>query len=103
MALSEEGALRELFGGSLGTGLLVGAGVLVLGPIFAPTIGRVLRPVAKQAIRAGMDLSAGMRELVDESRAELAAAGDVPSGAAPPKSRRSDRPTRAKGRSPGGC
>ena len=89
MALSEEGALRELFGGSLGTGLLVGTGVLVLGPIFAPTIGRVLRPVAKQAIRAGMDLSAGMRELVDESRAELAAAGDVPSDAATAKSRRS--------------
>ena len=100
MALFEEGALGELVGGSLGTWLLVGAGVLVLGPIFAPTIGRMLRPLAKQAIRAGLGLyetgrsavaeaSAEMRELMDESRAELAAAGNVPSVAATTKSRRS--------------
>ena len=100
MALFEEGALGELFGSSLGAGLLIGAGVFLLGPILASTIGRTLRPVAKQAIKAGMGLyetgrsaageaSAGMRELVDESRAELAPAGDVPSDAATPKPRRS--------------
>ncbi len=66
-----------------GTGLAIGAGVLLLVPGVLPAVGRMIRPLAVGAIKAGMvvynQATSGMREaagdLVAEARAELEAEG----------------------------
>jgi hypothetical protein len=66
-------ALDDIFQGNLGAGLLFGLGAVVL----APFATRVLRPVAKAAIKGGMtvyrDTGIGdaTGDLVAEARAEL--------------------------------
>jgi hypothetical protein len=46
--------VEDLFKGNIVTGLAVGIGAVVLGPIVAPTLTAVLRPAAKAAIKAGI-------------------------------------------------
>ena len=70
--------LDNVFEGGMGTGLAV-AGAVVLAPTLLPVVGRILRPVAKAAIKGGLVLYnetlAGVGEvagdLVAEARAEL--------------------------------
>jgi len=40
--------------GNIGTGLAVGIGMAVLGPVVVPMVGAVVRPLAKGVIKAGM-------------------------------------------------
>lgn len=66
-------ALDDIFQGNLGAGLLFGLGAVVL----APFATRVLRPVAKAAIKGGMTvyretgIGDATGDLVAEARAEL--------------------------------
>jgi Protein of unknown function (DUF5132) len=67
-----------MFKGNMATGLAV-AGAVVLAPTLLPAVGRILRPVAKTAIKGGLVLYretlAGVGDvagdLVAEARAEL--------------------------------
>ena len=45
---------EDVFKGNLGTGLAVGLGAMVLGPVVAPALVSVLRPLAKGVIKAGI-------------------------------------------------
>jgi len=45
---------EDMFKGNLGTGLAVGIGAAVIGPLVAPVVGAVLRPAAKAVIKAGL-------------------------------------------------
>jgi hypothetical protein len=71
--------VEDMFKGNAVTGIAVGAAVLFLGPTILPTIGRVLRPVAKSMIKGGImvyrETVAGIGELttdlVAEARSEL--------------------------------
>jgi hypothetical protein len=86
-----------LFGRIVGTTLLVGAGALTIATIVAaPTILRASRPIAREALRRGLDLYGRVRaaaaefaddveDLVAEVRAETTAdppANDASTGAA---------------------
>ncbi|WP_026871667.1 DUF5132 domain-containing protein [Inquilinus limosus] len=70
---------EDVLKGGTGTGLLVGLGAVLLAPTVLPTVGRVLRPVAKTVIKTGMVLYnetlSGVGEvtgdIVAEARAEL--------------------------------
>jgi len=46
--------VEDLFKGNIVTGLAVGIGAVVLGPIVAPAVTSVLRPAAKAVIKAGI-------------------------------------------------
>lgn len=46
--------IEDMFKGNVGTGLAVGVGVAVIGPLLTPVLGAVLRPVTKAVIKAGM-------------------------------------------------
>jgi hypothetical protein len=46
--------VEDMFKGNIGTGLAVGIGVAVIGPLLTPVLGAVLRPAAKAVIKAGM-------------------------------------------------
>jgi uncharacterized protein DUF5132 len=46
--------VEDLFKGNIVTGLAVGIGAVVLGPIVAPAITAVLRPAAKAVIKTGI-------------------------------------------------
>lgn len=71
-------ALEDIFEGNWGVGLAV-AGAAVLAPTVLPAVGRMVRPIAKTAIKTGMmiyrETLAGVgditNELVAEARAEL--------------------------------
>lgn len=70
---------ENLFEEAAGPAVAVGIGVLVLAPKMLPVLGRILRPVAKSAIKTGIALYeqtyASVAEvtgdLVAEARAEL--------------------------------
>ncbi|MGK9164903.1 DUF5132 domain-containing protein [Inquilinus limosus] len=70
---------EDVLKGGAGTGLLVGIGAVLLAPTVLPTVGRVLRPVAKTVIKTGMvaynETMSGISEvtgdIVAEARAEL--------------------------------
>jgi hypothetical protein len=77
-------AAGNLFKGSLWTGLVVGAAVVVLGPVLLPALARVGKPAAKTALKAGVVLydrgretAARVAEMAEdmfaEVRAEMAA------------------------------
>ncbi len=77
---------EDLFKGNIGTGLAVGVGALVLGPIVAPVIVATLRPLAKGAIKAGLyvydrageglaQINEMTGDIVAEARAEMRGAG----------------------------
>jgi hypothetical protein len=103
---------EDLVKGNLVTSLIVGAGVIVLGPILVPAVARVARPAAKAAVKAGImvfergqEAVAEIREMAEdvhaEARAELgqraehaaaAAQGPARKAATRPR-RRATRPT----------
>lgn len=87
MALLED-TLGAIFEGGAATGLAIGAGVILLVPGLAPTIGKALRPLAKSAIKGGLYLYGQaaimgqeareeMRDMVSEVRSELSTAPDA--------------------------
>lgn len=75
--------VEDLFKGNIVTGLAVGVGALVLGPVVAPTITAIVRPAAKAAIKAGIyvydrgaealaQLNEQAGDIVAEARSEIA-------------------------------
>jgi len=61
------------------TGVAVGIGAVLLGPVVLPVVGQILRPAVKAAIKGGMvlydemlEIGAGASDLFTEARAELA-------------------------------
>jgi hypothetical protein len=69
-------------GGNIGTGLAVGVGLAVVGPLLTPLIGGILRPVTKAVVKAGLlaydagregfeRLNEASGDIVGEARAEL--------------------------------
>ncbi len=46
--------IEDVFKSDLGTGLAVGIGVLVLGPIVVPAVAGVAKPLLKAAIKGGL-------------------------------------------------
>ena len=73
-------------GGNIVTGLAVTVGAAVLAPLIAPTVGRILRPAAKAAIKGGVlvydrgrqamaELGEMAGDVTAEVRAETGAAG----------------------------
>jgi hypothetical protein len=69
---------EDIFEGGIGPGLAI-AGAVILAPTVVPAVGRMLRPVAKTAIKTGMMLYretlSGVGDvagdIVAEARAEL--------------------------------
>lgn len=85
-------ATDNMLKGGLWTGLAVGA-ALMLGPVLVPALGRLVKPAAKSAIKAGIVLydrgretAARMAELAEdvvaEARAEMAEEAAVAAEAA---------------------
>jgi uncharacterized protein DUF5132 len=72
--------LEDMLKAPTAAGLAIGIGALVFVPGVLPTIGRVLRPAAKAAIKGGMvfyretiaELGEAANDLVAEARAEIA-------------------------------
>jgi hypothetical protein len=70
---------EELFEEAAGPAVAVGIGALFLAPKVLPALGRVLRPIAKGAIKTGISLyeqtyasvAEATGDLVAEARAEL--------------------------------
>lgn len=87
--------------GNIVTGLAIGIGVAVLGPVIIPAMARVAKPLAKAAIKSGVGFYEKGREvmaealevvedLVAEAKSELAEAdkkraAEAPSAMAPAK------------------
>ena len=71
--------IEDLFKGNAVTGVAVGVGALLLAPGLLPAVGRVVRPVAKAAIKGGMvlyretlaEFGEVASDLFAEARAEL--------------------------------
>lgn len=71
--------LEDMLKGGGTTGLAVGLGVVVLGPVLFPAVARVARPAAKVAVKTGISVYrqavAGIGDaaggLIEEARAEL--------------------------------
>jgi hypothetical protein len=53
------------------TGLLLGAGVVVLAPIVLPVLARAARPLAKAALHGYFDLVEGVKSLASKEEHEL--------------------------------
>src|SRR5262245_605651 len=78
-----EDTIGGVFEGGAATGLVIGAGVVLLAPGLLTTIGRVVRPLAVGVVKTGMVVyttaAATLREagedIVAEARAELEAEG----------------------------
>lgn len=56
---------------SLGTGIAVGAGAVVLGPIVLPAVGGALKSLAKAAIKGGLIAYEGGKGVIAETRETL--------------------------------
>jgi hypothetical protein len=71
--------IEDMFNGSFATGLVIGAGALLLGPTAVQTVSGILRPAAKTAIKGAIvfykkslaELGEMASDLVAEARAEL--------------------------------
>jgi hypothetical protein len=71
--------IEDIFKGNLATGLAIGVGAVILAPTVLQTIGGVLRPAAKAAIKGGVvfyretlsELGEMASDLVAEAKAEL--------------------------------
>jgi hypothetical protein len=82
MAFLEE-TIGSIFEGGAATGVVIGAGVVLLAPGLLTTVGRIVRPLAVGVIKTGMVVytatAATLREagedIVAEARAELEAEG----------------------------
>jgi hypothetical protein len=72
---------EDMFKGGGATGIMVGAGAVLLAPVLAPVVGQIVRPVAKAVIKTGISVFREVSTqvgnatgpLVEEARAELAA------------------------------
>ncbi len=89
-------AIEDWFEGNIGTGLAVGLGVAVLGPLLRPLVAGVVRPAAKMAIRGGIYAYDRGREAVaqmNESAHDMAAEArtDVAPDQTSPLARRSPK------------
>ena len=79
--------IYDMFKGNLVTGLAIGIGAVLLGPMVVQTVGSVLRPTAKAVIKGGMvfyretlgEIGEMASDLVAEAKAEL----ERPDGQAP--------------------
>jgi len=88
-------ALEDIFEGNFGAGLAI-AGAAILAPTVLPAVGRMVRPVAKTAIKTGMMLYretlAGVGDVTSDIVAEARAELDEEARATP---RRTQSPTKA--------
>lgn len=92
--------------GGAGPALLIGAGVLILGPRLLRMAARATRPIAKTAVtRVARSVGAargGAGDMVEESRAETKGRGEAPRK--PPRSRAAPKraaPKRSRAQQPG--
>ncbi|MGA3174018.1 MAG: DUF5132 domain-containing protein [Syntrophorhabdales bacterium] len=78
--------VEDMFKGNLGTGLAIGLGTLILGPVIIPVIGGIVKPVAKAAIKGGIllyeagrkgvsEAGESLSDLVAEARSEIESQG----------------------------
>jgi len=89
--------LEDMFKGSVGTGLAVGIGAAVLAPVVIPAIGGLLRPVAKNVIKAGLIA-------YDKGREAAASLGEMTGDlAAEARSEMQAREAAAQPQAPGGA
>jgi hypothetical protein len=72
--------LEDLVKGNMLTGLMVGAGAIILAPIVVPAVAQVVRPAAKAAVKGGImifergqEAVAEIGEMVEDVVAEPAA------------------------------
>jgi hypothetical protein len=70
--------LEDLFKINPVTGVVVGVGVVLVGPIVLPVVGQILRPAVKAAIKGGMvlydealEIGEAASDLFTEAHAEL--------------------------------
>jgi hypothetical protein len=63
---------EDIFKGNVGTVVLAGAAVL-LAPTVLPAVGRVLRPLVKEALKTGITLYEQTRDTVSEATGDLVA------------------------------
>jgi hypothetical protein len=64
---------EELFEEGVGGPLAIGIGALILAPKLLPVVGRALRPVAKEAIKAGITIYEGTCATFSEATGDLIA------------------------------
>jgi hypothetical protein len=91
-------AIEDFFEGNVGTGLAVGLGVAVLGPLLRPLVAGVVRPAAKMAIKGGIYAYDRGREMVaqlNEATGDIVAEARSDTGTAagssrPPRARASE-------------
>ena len=53
---------------SLGTGIAIGVGVVVLGPIVIPAVGKALRALTKEVIKGGLLAYEGGKGFIAETK-----------------------------------
>jgi len=81
---------------TVGTGLVIGVGALILAPAVIPGMAAVVRPLAKASIKSGMmfvdkamEMMAEAREMIEdltaEARTELAQEREQMPAASPPR------------------
>jgi hypothetical protein len=46
----------DYFKGNVGTGLLIGVGVLILAPVVLPVVGNILKATTKAVVKTGVSL-----------------------------------------------
>ena len=63
----------KIFGAKIntGTGLLIGAGAVLLAPIVVPVAAAVMKPVVKAAIKGGLLAYEGTKVSIAEARESL--------------------------------
>jgi hypothetical protein len=61
----------NLSSGSIGTGLVVGAGVTLLAPIVYPVIGTLFKSVTKGVVKTGMLAYQGSKGLIENSTSAM--------------------------------
>ena len=79
------GLLDDVFKGNIGTGLAIGIGAAVLGPVIIPVLSGAAKPLVKAAIKSGIllyekgkevyaEMGEVVEDLVAEAKAEIAEA-----------------------------
>jgi len=77
------GLLDDVFKGNIGTGLAIGIGAAVLGPVIIPVLSGAAKPLVKAAIKSGIllyekgkevyaEMGEVVEDLVAEAKAEIA-------------------------------
>lgn len=96
--------LDELLKRNVITGLAIGIGVTVLGPILLPPLVRATKPAAKAAIKSGLvllekgretlaELAEMTEDIVAEAKAELAQEAEAVTGTPPTAAEAAPGPT----------